>query len=682
MNAADAITLEKLLPQRRPWRGVLRLRPSEVRSFLFGLRTAPRLPILTGVLLCLCYFPIAWGWLAWAALIPLLTLVRRPARGVHIFLSAWLAGLIFFVPILQWMRVADPRMYFTWIGLALYCSLYLPLAIGLLRLLDRRTRLPLVVTAPVVWTALEYLRAHFATGFPWYFVAHTQHDFLSLIQIADVTGAYGVTFLVVAVNAWLFECFCRSRRFRQLFGLPEECASRRALLLQGAVVVLLLGTALGYGIWRLGQNEFEPGPRVALIQSNLPQSLRNEAATTGGDPAEQMVVHNSKLSDIAAAQRPIPDLIVWPETSYPEYWVDVAPDVSEANVPAAIASQRSHSRQLARDVARLWPTDVLIGLNSEIYVGDQRWQRYNSALLFRPDGQAVDRYDKMHRVPFGEYVPFRDWLPWMNALAPYDFDYSVSPGERFTRFLSEKHYSVWLKPTRNVRHIDMASQHRFGVVICYEDTDPSLARQYVQEAADGPPVDFLVNISNDGWFKGAAEHEEHLAICRFRAVECRRAVARAVNMGVSAVIDGNGQVLRPTIGYVAYPDGTTNRWDDTNDAVVNYLNKALLENWVDDSVFAKAKRLVRKAFGLSSGADKSAGLKSLRVSEWRDFKSVAGVFTMAIPLDRRASLYARWGDWLPILCWIVLLAAIVVARWRGPASRRLEAGGVGPTRPG
>src|SRR5207253_5480434 len=104
-----------------------------------------------------------------------------------------------------------------------------------------------------------------------------------------------------------------------------------------------------------------------------------------------------------------------------------------------------------------------------------------------------------------------------------DFDYSLSPGESFTRFTLDGYH--------------------FGVVICYEDTDPYLARQYVRPGSAAPTVDFLLNISNDGWFDDTSEHEQHLAICRFRAIECRRAVARAVNMGISAVIDGNGRVI-------------------------------------------------------------------------------------------------------------------------------------------
>src|SRR5207245_11036280 len=103
------------------------------------------------------------------------------------------------------------------------------------------------------------------------------------------------------------------------------------------------------------------------------------------------------------------------------------------------------------------------------------------------------------------------------------FDYSVQPGEKLTRF--------------------QVGAHSFGVLICFEDTDPTLARQYARPESGEPPVDFLLNISNDGWFDGTSEHNEHLASCRFRAIECRRAVARAVNMGISAVIDGNGRVI-------------------------------------------------------------------------------------------------------------------------------------------
>src|SRR5262249_195736 len=151
------------------------------------------------------------------------------------------------------------------------------------------------------------------------------------------------------------------------------------------------------------------------------------------------------------------------------------------------------------------------GLKSDIPDESGRRSEYNSALLVA-DGKAVARYDKIHLVPLGEYVPFRHTFPIMKKLSPYDFDYSVESGPPSPRF----------PLTDRLGKRDFP----FGVLICYEDTDPDVARPY----GGKPPVDFLLNTSNDGWFNGTSEHEQHLAICRFRAIECRRSVARAVNM--------------------------------------------------------------------------------------------------------------------------------------------------------
>ena len=548
---------------------------------------APSFPSLmapascTALLLWCAHFPLAW-----AALVPMLALVRRADSTRRVLLAAWLGGLLFFVPVLQWVRVADPRMYVTWLGLAVYCSLYLPLAFGLVRVLDRRTTLPLVLTLPVVWVSLEYLRAHLFTGFAWYFLAHTQHDFAPVIQIADLTGAYGVSFLVAAGNALLFELLCRWSRFRALFAVPERPIAAAPLL----AVAVLIAASLGYGWHRLGQKEFETGPRVALVQSDLSQAIRNDG---GASATDEMLAHNSRLSSRASDHRP--DLIVWPETSYPGYWVELAP-----GAPATTEQYRAagECREIAREVTRSWPTHVLLGMNSEVTDAAGQVKLYNSALLLRPPGETAGRYDKMHRVPFGEYVPLRETLPWLNAFAPYDFDYSISVGDTFTRF--------------------PLGDYRFGVVICYEDSNPTLARQYV--AAE--PVDFLLNISNDGWFNGTSEHEEHLAISRFRAVECRRAVLRAVNMGVSAVIDGNGRVLRPQL-VKAYPGGIR-VWETTP--------------------------------------------APLPVSEWAAYKKTAGVLLGAVPLDRRESLYARWGDWFPVGCAVALGASLALAVLRPKAN--------------
>ncbi|MHB1425237.1 MAG: apolipoprotein N-acyltransferase [Gemmataceae bacterium] len=565
--------------------------------------------LTTAALLWLCYFPVACGWIIWIALTPLLVLVRSSARPWRIYLAAWLGGLAFYLAAIQWMRVADPRMYFTWIGVAIFCSLYYPPAMYFIRFLDRRTSLPLVLSVPIVWTALEFSRSTILGGFSWYMLAHSQHTFLPLIQIADLTGAYGVSFLIAAVNALLFEILWSRPAIRVWMAGPNAAPrwGRIGLLVQSlAVLAALTGTAL-YGFWRLGQEGGTPGPRIALIQGNLDQRLRNDSAVAE-DAADRVASHFRDLSDLAALYHP--DLIAWPETSWPYGWQEKE---GEGDGPIA-----RRSRMMAEDMAGRWGTNVLVGINAATISADGRHRRlYNSALLITGQGKLGARYDKIHRVPFGEYVPFREWLPWMNYFAPYDFDYSVWPGERFTRFPlvdSESHRAF-----------------TFGVLICYEDTDAKVARPY--GGGDGEaPANFLLNISNDGWFDGTSEHDEHLAICRFRAVESRRGVARSVNMGISAIIDGNGRVLAPQERPCPEPR-------------------------------------VNPDFHVWEVQAQRGAAAELPVSQWHEYKKAAGVLLATMPIDDRISLYARCGDWLPWSCWIILAAAFVLTWVRGPRRR-------------
>jgi len=629
-------------------------------SFLDPRRSVLLPALLTGGLLWACHFPLAWGWLGWIALVPLLSLVRRDISGWRVFLGSWVAGLVFFTPAVQWLRLADPRNYYSWPGLVLYCSVYLPLGIGLVRLLVRRARLPLLLALPVVWTALEYLRAHLFTGFPWYFLGHTQHDFLTVIQIADVTGAYGVTFVVAMMNALLFELACSRAWFRACFAIPDDCPAR-GLARQAALGFACLALVLIYGLVRLYQSDFEQGPRVALIQGNLEQHIRNAASGSSEaqvpHPATVMLKHFEALHELASKLQPKPDLIVWPETSHPEGWLDrdhqlpseglptflcrsdsafIRPELGlDLNLAAFQKDRNPGTYRLTQQAG----TNVLFGLTTEELQLIGKSRLHNSAVLIRPGSPLAERYDKIHRVPFGEYVPLRDSLSFMNVFAPYDFDYSISAGEGFPRF--------------------QLGAHRFGVVICYEDSDPTLARQYV---TGDQPVDFLVNISNDGWFRGSSEHEEHLAICRFRAVECRRAVARAVNMGISAIIDGDGRVLA-SLPTPADDDRLV--WEVepfTNfnaDRVTGATPTALLQRiraWYQTNFMHLPV------------------WQDLPVSQWYEFKKVDGVLVGNVPIDRRTSLYARLGDWLPIGCWGVLGLSIGLMVVRGVARRRDSAG--------
>ncbi len=337
-------------------------------------------------------------------------------------------------------------------------------------------------------------RAHFISGFPWYFLAHTQHEVLPVIQISDVTGAYGLSFLMAAANALAFELLRRWERFRLLSepGLRPDTA-RIPLHFQVIGVLTLFCGVLVYGLVRLDEENFGNGPRLLLIQPNVPQQIRDDPM--GGDVRERFLMTQYRnLTQKGLNEGPKPDLIVWPETCLPKPWAELSDYMVDRYPYFPALAAETHAEAIR--LARVWHTDFLIGAETQVYEDEKKIVNFNSAILIRTNGRVEDRYNKIHRVPFGEYMPFRESIPWMDKFSPYDSDYSLRPGVTLNRF--------------------ELRDFTFGVLICYEDTDPALARQYARPGADGKPVDFLVNISNDGWFDGTSEHDQHLATCRFR----------------------------------------------------------------------------------------------------------------------------------------------------------------------
>lgn len=575
--------------------------------------------LASSVLLWMCYFPLAWGWLAWVALVPLLSLVRARSSPRRIYWCAYAAGSAFFWPALWWMPV-NSHMIGAWALLSLYCALYFPVAIWLIRLFDRNTVLPLVFAVPMVWTALEFVRSFLLTGFAWYYLGHTQHTMLSLIQIADLGGVYLISFLVAAVNAWLFDLLYQFPGLRDAFrweepkhlqAAPRPLAGgsmwRPGLKYEAGLLLVAFVCTLIYGAWRLGQDRFQQGPLLALLQTNLSQGIRDEAKDEKERQANvrESMLHVDRLCMLAVKQPVIPDLIIWPETSYHFFWSEVSPQVPLDKIPQAVIQEehmiRSHLRN---ELVRFYPTNHLLGLTAFELKTEKLQERFNAALLVQKDGRAAGRYDKIHRVPFGEYIPLQDWVPFIEIVSPYEGDFGISAGDKYMRF--------------------ELGQHKFGVLTCYEDTDPFMARRYVRPDADGPAVDFLVNMSNDGWFEGGSEHEEHLAISRFRAIECRRALARSVNMGITAIIDGNGRVLAPK---ELPPLSEPHTWR------------------IDDAA-------------------------ELPVAQWGSYKKTSGVLLARVPLDTRESFYAATGDVMPIGC-CVLIGGVIV--WSIARRRRRSA---------
>ncbi|QVL33307.1 apolipoprotein N-acyltransferase [Telmatocola sphagniphila] len=496
-------------------------------------RTRNLLSLLSGLMLYACFYPLNLGLvLGWVALVPLLIAVLNSETRRQAILTSLFAGLAFYVPVLQWMRVAHPAMYATWLGLALYCTFYLIVVMLLTRSLVRKG-LPLWFVLPMIWTLGEYIRSHFPTGFSflesigfrthvgfgWYHLGYSQRDNFLFSQLAKYTGIYGLTWVLVLVN-----CVLALWIQRYLSASSKMVYSNRRSLILATVGALLVVIGVHFSAINDGINDavslkstLSHELKVKLIQTNIPQDIKNARG-------DEMLHQFLSLGDAAARERP--DLIIWPETTCPDEWLDAETPSKRASLPVEFSKRQAMLREY---LTNRFHSNILVGLNGLVYESKEVEWKYNSALFLNEDGTRDQRYDKMHLVPFGEYVPLRQTFPWMKMFTPYDHDYSCKPGETWTRF-------------------DLKKEDRdfhFGVMICYEDSDASMAREAVSRSIDaGEPLDFLVNISNDGWFNGTSEHEEHLSICRFRAIETRRPVVRAVNMGISAVIDEFGVVKK------------------------------------------------------------------------------------------------------------------------------------------
>ncbi len=565
--------------------------------------------ILSGVLLWTAFFPLDLGLTAFVALAPFLTLVR--ADGVtrrRRYLAAFAGGFTFFALAINWVRVAHPAMmFFTWPAGSIYCGLYWPMALALLRALDR-LKLPFSVTLPVVWVGLEYVRAHFPTGFPfleplgvyqligfhWYSLGYAAHRLTPFIQAADLGGVYLLSFVIASLNGSAYGWMMRSVWVRRLFRWPALPPTRTFIweAYDTAWTSILPVVVLCYGVVQLGHPPYPAGPRVAAVQGNVPQNEKMKP----GDPTKPDAVSPLQREYYPLAQAaarptdgvPKPDLVVWPETCFPVEWLQVSPRLSpDAPETAALRAEIvTYERRFAAHLRDYFaPTHVLLGLNRQEMLGPETdGDKFNAAILVDPEGRLLGGYDKMHLVPFGEYVPLKS--SWLQAFTPYKTDYSCTPGTRWTVF----EVPAAAQPGRTFK---------FGVLICYEDGDPYLARQYNSGSGRGHDADFLVNISNDGWFTGTEEHEQHLAICRFRAIEARRAVVRSVNTGISAIIDPDGKL-------VALPD----------------------------------------------------------LSDWSKGKATTAIVRGEVPIETRSTVYAALGDWVPTLCWVAITAGLVATRLR------------------
>jgi apolipoprotein N-acyltransferase len=369
---------------------------------------------------------------------------------------------------------------------------------------DRHSRTLTLCAAPFFWVMLEFARRHLPhIGFPWNFIGYAGGvDRNILLQLASIGGIYGVSFVMM--------CFCS--------GLAWQCLARSK---RGFVVVavVLIGFFLTPAFSSRLLPELRPAHVAYLVQPNF-QQFHSYSADWMNSPQVRMdelerisieaVRHDAAKQEKAGLQRP--PIIIWPEVPAPFYFADIR--------------FAERVQRVARDSGAYFLLGVV---EWKAPAGStMRQNAYNSAVLLSPAGQRVFQYDKIHLVPFGEYVPLRRYLTFAESLVQEVGGYQ--PGSEF---------SIGELPDvpGPAEFRTPGAPKRFGVYICYESVLPDLVRRFTANGAE-----LLINISNDGWYGRSWGPEQHLAIARVRAIENRRWVLRGTNNGHTVSIDPYGRI--------------------------------------------------------------------------------------------------------------------------------------------
>lgn len=416
-------------------------------------------------------FPNYNIWLlAYISFLPLFFALRNATKK-EAFLLSLLFGLIFFGITIFWMHHVSMLGY---ILLILVLSIFFAI-FGIFAATSIHHSLSAVIFIPACWIVLEYLRSHLLTGFGWALLGHSQYLNLPVIQIADIIGAYGVSFLIMMVNVCLYMILQRDHKRGIL-----------ALLL----TILVVSHTLGYGYLKLNEKEssFEK-LKISIIQGNIPQVMK-------WDEKYKDAIFNIYSTLTMDAAKDKPELIIWPETALPGFMEE--------------RTLSSRTRRLAKSAR----ANLLVGAPS---LGQQDETVFNSAFLISKDGRIVGRYDKLHLVPFGEYIPFAEHLDFLRDVVDKPIG-DFSAGKSATLF-------------------ELRNGLRFGVLICFEDIFSDLVGDFMK----GSP-NFMVNITNDAWFMKTSAPYQHAQSSVFRAVENRVPVVRAANTGLSCFIDKHGRI--------------------------------------------------------------------------------------------------------------------------------------------
>lgn len=451
------------------------------------------LSVVSAILLGLSFPRYDFEFLAWAGIIPLLFIMKGNSAK-KAFLWSWFSGTLFFLLTMNWLigTINNYGGVPAWISflilllLSAYLGLYSGLFVLLTSFITKRIKIPFVLAAPPLWVTLEYLRGHLFSGFPWASLGYSQYKFLHIIQIADITSMYGVSFLIVGVNAGIFEIFSLIK-YR-----PSQTRVYSAISI--FVIAALFLSSLIYGNYNLHKTYYHPDNslNVAVIQGNIPQDLK-------WDRNFQRNTMNIYANLTGEAGKQKPDIVIWPETAAPFFFQEL-----------------SVTQKDLYDLAKRSNTFILFGSPAYTFLDKDNIRLFNSAYLISPDGRTLSRYDKMHLVPFGEYVPLPGVLFFIQKMVTGIGDFI--PGTDFTVMQTYK--------------------SKLGTVICFEVIFPDIVRKFVFNGAE-----FMTTITNDAWFGRSAAPYQHFSMVIFRAVENRVYFARAANTGISGFISPAGEIL-------------------------------------------------------------------------------------------------------------------------------------------
>ena len=463
---------------------------------------------LLSALLQVLIFPLpGLYWLSWIAFTPLIVALLRartpdtlqldaaavliPATPWQGFLLGWVSGILWYAGTCYWIYdtmhhyggLPAPVAFVMLVAFCLYLGLYHGLFGFLLALIARRRSVNRVafMALPFLWVAVELARSR-VTSFPWELLGSAQVDHISLSRIASFTGVYGISFEIMLVNTAFAAAFLVRREKRKLLLAASLAAT---VMLQG-------------GRWL--QPPPQPADRSALlVQTNIPILMGETWTKDYFDGTLRDVTWISLRSSAASNQNPT--LIVWPES------------------PAPFFTSDPLFRDAVGNVARTSGAWVFAGAIGTPPMGEAAatpTDTFNSAALFNPAGELAARYDKIHLVPFGEYVPARSYFPFMDML-------TKAVGE-FQRGHSRAPLNAGGIP--------------LGLFICYESIFPDEIRQFARNGAQ-----VLLNVSNDGWYGDSGAYAQHLQMTRMRAIENHRWLLSATNTGVTASIDPDGRVV-------------------------------------------------------------------------------------------------------------------------------------------